>query len=53
LSEANTGSPSTVAGPSVVAANVSCRVGSRTTATAGLPPTTSAIETQKNGMPFA
>ena len=53
LSEARTGRPLRVAGPSTVAANVSSRVGSRMTPTAGTPSTTSPIETQKNGMPLA
>ncbi len=39
--------------PSAVAANVSDRVGSWTTPTLGRPSTTSPIETQKNGIPFA
>ena len=42
-----------MAGPSAVAANVSPRVGSWTTPTDGRPSTTSPIDTQKNGMPFA
>jgi hypothetical protein len=41
------------AGPSAVAAKVSDRVGSCTTPTLGRPSTTSPIDTQKNGIPFA
>ena len=40
-------------GPSATAANVSPRIGSWTAPTAGRPSTTSATETQKNGIPLA
>ena len=53
LSETMTGRPSSVAGPSLVAANDSWRVGSTIAPTAGAPSMTSAIETQKTGMPLA
>ena len=53
LSEASIGSPSRVAGPSSVATKVSRRIGSWITPTTGRPASTSAIETQKNGMPLA
>ena len=53
LSEAWIAWPWSVAGPSIVAAKVSPRAGSCTTPPAGRPSATSAIETQKNGMPLA
>ena len=53
LSEARMGRSPRHAGPSSVAEKCSSRVGSWTTPTAGRPSTTRAIETQKNGMPFA
>jgi len=51
--DARIGRPSRVAGAPVDAAKVSARLGSRMTPTLGRPSTTSAIETQKNGMPLA
>jgi hypothetical protein len=53
LSDAWIGCPPSVAGPSPVAANDSPRDGSWTTPITGRPASTSAIETQKNGMPLA
>ena len=53
LSDTTTARPSSVAGPPAAAAKVSSRIGSWMTPTAGRPSTSSATETQKNGIPFA
>ena len=47
------GRPSSWAGPSRVAANVSARTGSWTTPTLGTPSTTRPMATQNRGIPLA